>query len=462
MPNSLNQGSLRTQNETSGDSLGDSVQKSNGLTYKEGHELSEKVTQQIPKDSTSRHGNQACTSENTSLSPQHSNGHTKRNSLAEVNLTAPGTDLKAPAETNDCAEPNQGNSENSSQMFGLGHRLLLKSFNRKVSFDEKSGPYSSLKSVILEQSEQNGIVKPSQHPETTFKEKVSFRYPINSLPPSPPLEHMKISFQPLSGLETSKLKLQFPDGGNHHESITDMFPSFQLVPESSIPLDDSGSHSDGDDTFCRSSPCVSEDCHTPRSDYDSDQWESDETPESSDHGINDSPHRSSSTESTLSTKEHGRVSDKDTDIKNEHISGVEPSLSVPLLDFPSFENVNHVLEEESNRHHECSNDVISNSHAEPTRPPPPPPVPPTQWKVPKPQLDKSNETQNSISEDAKHVSDRSLPESTIFQKPRHAEVDHDVHESYDTIIHKLKEKVLVYLVLPLFFFKTLNLFNHDG
>jgi hypothetical protein len=147
------------------------------------------------------------------------------------------------------------------------------------------------------------------------------------------------------------------------------------------------------------------------------------------------------------------VSDKDTDIKNEHITGVEPSLSVHLLDFPSFENVNHELVEESNRHHECSNDVISHSRAEPTRPPPPPPVPPTQWKVPKPQLDKSNETQNSISEDAKHVSDRSLAESTIFQQPRHAEVDHDVHESYDTIIHKLKEKVLVYLVLPLFFLR---------
>ncbi|GAU39859.1 hypothetical protein TSUD_69070 [Trifolium subterraneum] len=444
MPSSLNQGSLSTQNEMSGGSLGNSVQKSNGLTYKEGHELSEKVTQQIPKESSSRHDNQACTSENISIGPQHSNGHTKRNSLPEVNVTAPGTDIKAAADTNNCAEPNQGSGENSSQMFGLGHRLLLKSFNRKVSFDEKSGPYSSLKSVILEQSEQDGVVKQSQHPETTFKEKVSFRYPIDSLPPSPPLEHMKISFQPLSGLETSKLKLQFPDGSNHRESITDMFPSFQLVPESSIPLDDSGSHSDGDDTFCRSSPCVSNDCHTPCSDYDSDQWESDETPESSDHGINDSPHRSSSTESTLSTKEHGRVSNKDTDIKNEH-SGVEPSLSGPLLDFPSFENVNHVLEE-SNRHHKCSNDVISHSLAEPTRPPPPPPVPPTQWKAPKPQLVKSNETQNTMSEDAKHFSDRILPESTIFQKPRHAEVEqmqlnHDVHESYDTIIHKLKEKL---------------------
>ncbi|KAI5410854.1 hypothetical protein KIW84_056122 [Lathyrus oleraceus] len=226
---------------------------------------------------------QACTSENTFSGSRQSNGHTKRNILAEHNVSASRTVLSAAADTKDYAETDQRNGENSSQMFGLGHRLLIKSFNYKVSFDEKSGPYGSLKSVILEQSEQNGIVR-QPHPETTFKEKVSFRYPIDSLPPSPPLEHMKISFQPLSGLETSKLKLQFPDGSNHHERITDMFPSFQLVPESSIPMDDSGSHSDGDDTFCRSSPCASYDRHTPRSDYDSDQWESDETSGSSGSG----------------------------------------------------------------------------------------------------------------------------------------------------------------------------------
>ncbi|CAI8618651.1 unnamed protein product [Vicia faba] len=447
LPNSLNQGSLISSNETNGGSLGNSMQKSNGSTFKEGHESSAKVTQQLLKESSSRYDDQACTSENTSRGSQQSNGHTKSNILAEGNVTAPGTVLSAAADTKDCAETDQRNGENSSQVFGLGHRLLIKGFNRKVSFDEKSGPYSSLKSVILEQSEQNGSVR-QPHPETTFKEKVSFRYPIDSLPPSPPLEHMKISFQPLSGFETSKLKLQFPDGSNHHESITDMFPSFQLVPESSIPMDDSGSHSDGDDTFCRSSPCASYDCHTTRSDYDSDQWESEETHESSDHGIHDSPHRSSSTESILSTKEHGRMSNNDADVKNDHMNRVESSLSGPLLDFPCFDNVNPVLEKESNRHHEHNNDATTHNYAEPTRPPPPPPpVPPTQWRVTKPQLDKSYEMKNSISEDAEKISDQSLPESTIFQQPRHAEVEQIQHnqdghnESYDAVIHKLKEKL---------------------
>ncbi|XP_004504299.1 protein SCAR3-like isoform X1 [Cicer arietinum] len=441
MPSSLNQESLSMKNEMNGGSLANSMQKSNGSTYKDGPQLSEKITQQILKESSSRYDDQACTSENTSHSSQQSNGHTKRNSLGEVNVTAPGVVPPAAADTKNCAETNQENDENSLQLFGLGHRLLIKSLHRKVSFDEKSGHYNSLKSVILEQSEQNSIIKQS-HPERTFKEKVSFGYPIDSLPPSPPLEHMKISFQPLSGLETSKLKLQFPDGGNHHESIRDMFPSFQLVPESSIPLDDSGFYSDGDDTFCRSSPCASDDCHTPRSDDDSDQW--DEIPESSDHDVHDSPHRSSSSASILSPKEHGRVSNNDTDITNEHMNG-EPSLSGPLLDFPSFESVNPVLEIESNRHHECNN-VMSHSYVEPTRPPPPPPAPPTQWRVTKPQLDNSNETQYYISEDAELISDRSLPESTIFQEPRLGEVEqiqlnHDGHESYDTIIHQLKEKL---------------------
>ncbi|XP_058750162.1 protein SCAR3-like [Vicia villosa] len=445
MSSSLNQGSSISNNEMNGGSLGNSMQKSNGSTYKEGQESSEKVTQPTLKESSSRYDDQACTSEDASRGSQQSNGHTKRNILAEGNVTAPGTVLSAAADTKDYAETDQRNGENSSQVFGLGHRLLIKSFNRKVSFDEKSGPYGSLKSVILEQSEQNGIVR-QPHPETTFKEKVSFRYPIDSLPPSPPLEHMKISFQPLSGLETSKLKLQFPDGSNHHESITNMFPSFQLVPESSIPMDDSGSHSDGDDTFCRSSPCASYDCHTPRSDYDSDQWESDETPESSDHGVHDSPHRSSSTESILSTKERGRMSNNDTDVKNNHMNRMESSLSGPLLDFPCFDNMNPAPEKESNRHHEHNNDVTSYNYAEPTRPPPPPPVPPTQWRVTKPQFDKSNEIQNSLSEDAERISDQSLPESTIFQQPRHTEVEQKqlnqaVHDSYDTIIHKFKEKL---------------------
>ena len=53
----------------------------------------------------------------------------------------------------------------SPRVFGLSHRLLINSFQRKVSFDEKSKHYNSLKFVILDQSGQNGIVGQSL-PET--------------------------------------------------------------------------------------------------------------------------------------------------------------------------------------------------------------------------------------------------------------------------------------------------------
>lgn len=449
LSSSLNQGPLSTKNEMDDGSYGNLMHK--------GQELSGEVVEQILNESSSRllttdhNDDQACISEKTSGGSQPSNGQTEMNNLRDTGIAAPQSVLPAATDKKDSPEHNQGNGENSPNVFGLANRLLIKSLHRKVSFDEKSGHYNSLKSVILEQSEQNGIVGKSL-PEATFKEKVSSVYPIASLPPSPPLEHMKISFHPVSGLDTSKLKLKFPDGSNHHESIRDMFPSFQLVPESSIPLDDSGFHSDGDDTFCRSSPYVSDDCQTPRSDYDSDQWESDETPETSDHGEDDSPHRRSSTESMSSTKEHGRVSIGDTDINSGHCTsttnGVEPSLSGPLLDFPSFDSVNPVLEKESNRHSERNDVVMSHSHPEPTRPPPPPPVPPMQWRVLKPQLEKTNETQNSMSEDSEHINNQSLLESSIFQQPSLAEVEqiqinHNGHSSYDNIIHQLKEKVLV-------------------
>lgn len=442
---SLSQGSLSTKSETDGGSHHNSMQKTNG--YKEERESSEEIAKLVVKEPSSRfltsgHGDeQVGVSEKTTGSSQLSNGfgQTKRISVGEISVVAPGSFLPSAPDTKDSTETNQGNGENSSRVFGLGRRLLVNSFQRRVSFDEKSGHYNSLKSVILEQNEQNDNVGQPLPETTTFKEKVGSGYPIKSLPPSPPLEHMKISFHPVSGLETSKLKLKFPDGSYRHESIKDIFPSFQLVPEASIPLDDSVSHSDDDDTFCRSSPYISDDCRSPRSDYNSDQWESDETPESSDQVVHDSPHRRSSTES---------VSNDDTNVKGGHgtctTNGMEHSLSRPSLDFPSYDNVNPALEKDS-KEHSKSNNVISCSHAEPMQPPPPPPLPPTQWRASKPELDMTNETQHCMSEDAEHIDDHFLPDSSIFQQSRLTQVEqiqinHDNHESYDNIIYKLKDK----------------------
>ncbi|XP_047181231.1 protein SCAR1-like isoform X1 [Vigna umbellata] len=445
--NSISQGPLSTKGEPDGASGHNTMQKSD--VYKEEQEsTSEEVAEQILKGRTSRFvtchdDDQACTSENTNGNSLQSNGfdQTERNGSGEIRVIAPGSGLPVAPDTKDSTETDQGIGENSSRVFGLSRRLLINSFQRKVSFDEKSEHYNSLKQVLLEQSGENGIVGQSFPETTTFKEKDGSVYPIKSLPPSPPLEHMKISFHPIFGLETSKLKLKFPDGNNRHESVNDIFPSFQLVPESSsIPLDGSVSHSDDDDTFCRSSPYISDDCRSPRSDYNSDQWESDETPGSSDHGVHDSPRRKSSTES---------VSNDDTNVKSGNgtytANGMEHSLSRPLLDFPSYDNVNPALEKESKMHSKFNNAVMQHGHAEPTAPPPPPPLPPTQWWVSKPQLDMTNETLHCIYEDVELVNDHSLSDSTVFQQPRFTKVEQiqindDGHESYENIIYNLKNK----------------------
>lgn len=188
--------------------------------------------------------------------------------------------------------------------------------------------------------------------------------------------------------------MQFPDRSNHHESITDMIHLFQLVSESSISMVDSGSHSDSDDTFCKSSPCASYDCHTPRSDYDSYPWEFGETPETmADTILLKEAHQLNLYQVPKNMEECPILTQT---LKNDHINHVKFLLSGPLLHFPCFDNVNPILEKESNRHHEHNNDFmshnLSNNFAEPTGPPPPPPpIPLTQWRVTKPQLDKSNE-----------------------------------------------------------------------
>lgn len=89
---------------------------------------------------------------------------------------------------------------------------------------------------------------------------------------SPPLGHLKLSFQPIDGVETSKLKLKFPDGNINHETSRDIFPSFQLVPKISIIRQNIGS--DSDDTLCRSSSSLSDDCLSHQSESNSVQWES--------------------------------------------------------------------------------------------------------------------------------------------------------------------------------------------
>ncbi|KAF7803328.1 protein SCAR1-like [Senna tora] len=437
MSTSLNQGSLTSINETDSVLNHNSMLKSNGS--KEEQFLSAEIAELNQDEASSRclisHcDDQACISGKTSDCHQLSSGLGRNNEedLEENRVLAPASVVPAAHNSKTtCTEPMKGSGENSPLLFGLGHKLLLNSFRRRVSFDEKSGPDNSLKTRVLNQSGENRSLCQSL-PETTFQEQVSYEYSIYSPPPSPPLEHMKISFHPINELETSKLKLKFPDRSNHRESMRDMFPAFRLVPEPSIPLHDSGSNSDDGDTFGRSSPFVSDDCLSPHSDYNSDQWGSDasDTPNISDHETYDSSHRISFTESKLSSQETRGLYTQET------------SLSGPSLDFPSFDTVNPVLEKECNKHSDFNNYLKLQSQTEPT--PPAPPLPPNQWWVSNLQLNEMNEKKVCISEDTEQINNPNISESTF--QPRPAQVEQNITGYEDLEFHdhnscKMKDKL---------------------
>ncbi|PPR99033.1 hypothetical protein GOBAR_AA21624 [Gossypium barbadense] len=251
-------------------------------------------------------------------------------------------------------DSDEEDDDKSSRMFGLGHKLLVNGFRRKVSIgnDDDSEPATSTKTGVLEPRNEQQCISYQKIPQTTVNEQIGNGSPINSLTSSPPLEHMKISFNPLDGFGTSKLKLQFPDGNHYHENIRDMFPSFQLVPVPAISAHGVASDSD-DDTFCRSSPYMSDYCLSHCSESNSEQWESGEAPESNDPALYDALSRLSSMESVSSCLQVGGAANNGICVNGgnkKHIapgsSAAEPSLSMPL-DLPGFDVINPVLHDET-------------------------------------------------------------------------------------------------------------------
>ncbi|XP_020869211.1 protein SCAR3 isoform X2 [Arabidopsis lyrata subsp. lyrata] len=142
--------------------------------------------------------------------------------------------------------------ETSSGVFGLSHRLLTNGFRRKDSFahDRKTVP-----ATIPENDEvttERRRFCDQDIDDKTFVDPFRNEAPIDWITSSPPLQHMKISLNPADTLQASRLKLKFSDGNNTYNT----FSSFQLLPEAATFLPDS--YSDDDDTFCRSSPYMSD------------------------------------------------------------------------------------------------------------------------------------------------------------------------------------------------------------
>lgn len=254
---------------------------------------------------------------------------------------------------------------NSSRIFEFSNRLLVNGFRRQISLVGNEALANSVKSEVPENT-------PMQKRQQTVSG-IPFREQFGNgtsfiSPSSPPLEHMRISFQPIDGFETSKLKLMFPDGSNNNNESSGyghMFPSFQLVPEPGISLHDSGSGSDSDDdTFCRSSPYASDDGHSHASESNSDQWDSGDSPGMKNHELDDAFGRISSAESASSS----------------HVNGIR------FPDIPNFDSMNGL-----------HNQV--NESCPPKEPTPlPPPLPPMEWRGVKQDSNVMMEKEDGLSE----------------------------------------------------------------
>ncbi|XP_019157406.1 PREDICTED: protein SCAR3 isoform X3 [Ipomoea nil] len=322
----------------------------------------------------------------------------------------------------------QENVNNSSRILTLGNRLLVNGFQRKLSlgWENNSNSASSMTSGVSEQKNHCENVT-----ARTFSQKTidlsGTGSPIMSPSWSPPLGHMKISFQPVDGFETHKLKLRFPDRGTRQESGSDMFPSFQLVPDAAIPLHDMSSDSDND-TFCRSSPYASDDCLSHQSESNSEQWESGESSSTKDHEVYDALRRISLTESTSTSFDNRLITQEELYDSgggqipfSEH--GFEQSPSGYFYDLPILETLRPPVKQESGN---CSTSQSLLQRHSPKQPmPPPPSVPPQRWQPMRSVSDLTDGREGSLPEGLNYTVDKKLQAATILHQPKPAPLNQD-------------------------------------
>ncbi|KAL7212855.1 hypothetical protein ACSBR2_015532 [Camellia fascicularis] len=315
--------------------------------------------------------------------------------LSETSTVIPGTGQAAlPGVKAISTEASQRDGENASQIFGLSSRILVNGFQRNVSLvhDDKSEPSSCRKTDVYEQKSQNRSVAYGTFSKRTFKGYFENGSPLNSPSSSPPLPPMKISFHPMNGFET-KLKLKFPDGSYSHDSSRDMLPSFQFVPDPALPQYDISSDSD-DDTFGRSSRYMSDDCVSHHSESNSDQWESDYSPQRKDNELYQALCRISSIESVSSSLE----------LKGTGCGSINVDYG---LQSPYAEIVWNLVCPVA---HLVFQDLPElHFPMEPT----PPPLPPLRWRVMKILSDVTIGKQGSTSDALNHAFDRKNFGSTI-------------------------------------------------
>lgn len=321
----------------------------------------------------------------------------------------------------------ENNSQSSSRMFSIGNKLLANGFHRELSLesDDNSDPSTSLDFGNNETKAHQGVKHRTY--SGRFKDYSRNGSPIISPSSSPLLGHMKISFQPVDRFETSGLKLKFPNGNDNPESYRDLFPSFQLVPGHVVPLVDINSDSEAD-TFCRSSPYMSDDCLSRQSDSNSEIWESGESPVSKDHELYDALCRISLTESVSTSLEpSGTAQGEAHNHPDLQISYAENSIgrsqSAHFFDLPSLNILSPSIGNDSAD--QCKEKSLLKSYSLTERSPTPPPLPPIQWRAAKPHLDGFVDNQDQIPVAPDYTYDMTMSKSTISQQPKPAPVTQD-------------------------------------
>ncbi|KAL8103617.1 protein SCAR3-like isoform X2 [Apium graveolens] len=312
--------------------------------------------------------------------------------------------------------------ESSSRIFEVGSNLFANGQGKASSFSDDNRLSSSTTGVSERKSVHHAFQTFSGR---TFIEQFGSESTFMSPASSPPLEHMKISFQPIDGFEISKLKLKFPNGSESQESSKDVFPTFQLVPEESISLQDVVSDSD-DDTFCDSSPHGSDDCLSHYSESDSEEWETRESTRCDDNARYDA-FCENSTESVSSNLDTGRIADGLSTNASKHQNLYNETVTEHTqTDLPSFDILSNSFKKDLHDDNETKSQLDSEFSNDPA--PPPPPLPPVEWRGMKPDPDMSMDKQIPSFEGSAHEFYK-LSTSTISQQPKPAPVNHDNTEA---------------------------------
>ncbi|XP_057536932.1 protein SCAR3 [Amaranthus tricolor] len=346
------------------------------------HKLDDPARMLVSSVNESKHGNKIDNNDDDVGSSENVSHQRFQKTLDDPYVRSAGIavpfESKVPVGTNmknASSEATSASEERSSLLSLLSRGLLKNNLRRSGSLGYDECHDSNSKTNGFDNRRQNDVTH--SLPEANVKGRLSS--PVDSPPPSPPLEHMKISFQPVNGFDTSRLKLKYPEGVDHYENTLDAFPSFQLVPESATSQHDIGSESDND-TFCQSHAYKSDESDSHLSDSDSEQWESGDSTESNDHTIYNGLGRISSAESASISPhhelDHGNMRSV-ASVTDAH-SSCDPSSRFPILDAK-----NPVSYQEMKLR--LTSGADSSHLQEPTHEPPP--LPPLQWRVSRPQFD---------------------------------------------------------------------------